>query len=71
MTRQQALNQVWRRLLVIFVSLLTLLVVLFYVGGDARVPVYVFLAGNVGAYVGIHKSLGELKDDELGRVNTT
>ena len=65
MTRQQALNQIWQRLLIVFVSLFALLVVLYYLGGDARVPIYVFIAGNVGAYVGVHRSLGDLKDPEL------
>ena len=65
MTRQQALKQIWQRLLIVFVTLFVVCVALFYMGGDARVPALVFLAGNVGAYVGVHRSLGELKDQEV------
>ncbi|MES2940785.1 MAG: hypothetical protein V4864_24110 [Pseudomonadota bacterium] len=63
--RQQALHKVWQRLLAIFLWVLLLLLVLHQCGGDLRVPAYVLLAGNIGAYVGIHRSLGELKDNEL------
>jgi hypothetical protein len=65
MSRQAALNTLWFRLFVILMCLFLLSIVLFLYGGDMRVPAFVLLAGNVGAYVSIHKSLGELKDDEL------
>lgn len=65
MNRQQALNQIWYRLLIIFLFLGTVAIILSYLGRDIRVPALVFLFGNVGAYVGIHRSLGALTDTEL------
>ena len=36
-----------------------------WIGGDKRTGTLVFILGNIGGYVGIHKSLGDLKDDEI------
>ena len=60
-----SVEAIWQRLLIVFVTLLVVCVALFYMGGDARVPALVLLAGNVGAYVGVPRSLGELKDQEV------
>ena len=66
MTRRTAsVEAIWQRLLIVFVTLLVVCVALFCMGGDARVPALVLLAGNVGAYVGVPRSLGELKDQEV------
>jgi hypothetical protein len=65
MTRQEALNVIWRRLLVIFATILTASIAVALFAGNVRVPTLLFLFGNIGGYVGIHKNLGELKNDEL------
>ena len=65
MSRQKALDQIWRRLLVIFLVLGAALACLVFFGGNIRVPALVLLSGNVGAYVSIHRGLGALTDDEV------
>jgi hypothetical protein len=65
MPRQQSLNHIWKRLLIIFLVLGAVAIGLATFGGNARVPALVFLFGNVGAYVSIHRSLGILTDDEI------
>jgi hypothetical protein len=77
MNRQQALNKIWRRLLIIFCALgaatIALTTALGYLPDDPvstpikslRVPLLVFLCGNIGGYVAIHRSLSELKDTEI------
>lgn len=65
MTRQQALNQIWKKLLLIFMFLGVVTVSVAYVGAGTRVPVLVFLFGNIGAYVGMHRNLVDLSDAEL------
>lgn len=65
MTRQEALRILWKRLLGLLVVILTLCMAVFYLGAGARTGILVFLIGNVGGYVGMHRSLVELKDDEV------
>lgn len=65
MTRQQALEIVWRRLFVIFVLLLAVIAAITFFAGDMRVSLLLFFIGNIGGYVTIHKSLANLKDGEL------
>jgi len=65
MTRQDALRVLWMRLLGLLVVVLTICIVVLYMGASARTGVLVFLIGNIGGYVGVHRSLGELKDDEV------
>jgi hypothetical protein len=65
MSRQDALNQIWKRLFaVLFLSLAACIGVLF-LGEDARVGTLVFLIGNIGGYVSVHRGLGELNDAEV------
>jgi len=65
MTRQQALNQIWKKLLLVFLILSATTISVAYLGKDARVPILVFLFGNIGAYVGVHRNLADLSDGEL------
>ena len=65
MTRQKALNKIWAKLLTVFIVLVTACIAVIHFGGTSRIPALVFLFGNMGAYVSAHKSLGELKDDEV------
>ena len=65
--RQQALNQIWRRLLIVFSLSLSVAAMESPTLAVRHVSArFVFLFGNVGAYVGIHRSLGTLKDEEVG-----
>lgn len=65
MTRQLALNQIWSRLMIIFLALGLLSIMIAYFGAGTRVPALVFLFGNIGAYVGVHRSLATLQDSEI------
>lgn len=67
MSRQQALNTVWERLLMIFlvIGILAAVMAVWGVTREARVPALIFLFGNLGSYVGIHRKLGELNDEAI------
>lgn len=65
MTRQQALNELWKRLLAVLCASMAVCAVFFFYGGAGRVGVLVFLIGNIGGYVSVHRGLGELNDDEV------
>lgn len=68
MTRQAALRVLWKRLLVL---LIVMLVVSTSVMASAtfadfgNTGILVFMVGNIGGYVGMHRSLGDMTDDEL------
>ena len=65
MTRQEALRDLWKKLLGLLIAVLALCLAVLAFGDAARTGVLVFLIGNIGGYVGMHRSLGELKDDEI------
>src|ERR1035441_3343295 len=65
MTRQDALNTIWKRLLVVLCLSLLVCVVVLFTAGLARVAVMVFLIGNIGGYVSVHRGLSELRDEEV------
>lgn len=65
MTRQNALVLLWKRLLGLLLLILALCLVVLAFGEDARTGILVFLIGNIGGYVGFHKNLGDMKDEEL------
>jgi hypothetical protein len=65
MTRQEALNITWRRLFIVLCAALIIGMGLLYVGGSSRVVQIAFLIGNIGGYVSVHRSLGELADHEV------
>ena len=71
MNRQEALNTIWRKLLVIFITLLCLSVLLSLNQGLFTVPELVFIAGNIGGYVGIHRSLSGLSDAEVAQLSSS
>jgi hypothetical protein len=65
MTRQQALNKIWKRLLIVLCATLAACVAVFYGHVHPRVGILVFLIGNLGGYVSVHRGLGDLKDAEV------
>ncbi len=65
MSRQDALKLMWGRLLSVFVLLLVVCVIVAKYGGELRCSVLVFLTGNIGGYVSVHRSLGALGDGAL------
>ena len=65
MTRQEALQKLWQRLFLVLAAMLSLAIGVLAIGGDSRTGVLIFLLGNIGGYVGVHKSLADLKDDEV------
>ena len=65
MTRQEALRALWGRLLIVFAGIVVVGVAIAYYGAGLRTTVFIFLAGNIGGYVAIHRSLSELSDAEL------
>jgi len=69
MTRQQSLNVIWKHLLIIFVGLLVVAIIVSYAGDDFRVPALIFILGNFGSYVGIHRNLGGLQDNEVAELS--
>lgn len=65
MTRQEALRILWKRLLALLTVFLLVCAGILWGGTTANTGVLVFLIGNVGGYVSVHRSLGDLKDDEV------
>lgn len=65
MTRQDALNIIWKRLFAVLCSSLLICVAVLFTAGVARVGIMVFLIGNIGGYVSVHRGLSELKDEEV------
>jgi hypothetical protein len=65
MTRQDALRLLWKRLLGMLILLLVVSSGILLSAETANTGLLVFLIGNVGGYVGVHRSLGELKDAEV------
>lgn len=71
MTRQQALNMIWKRLFFIFTLLLALCVGFASLQNAYQVPIIVFLTGNIGGYVGFHRRLANLDDREIINLSTS
>jgi len=71
MTRQESLNILWKRLIIIFIILISVAIFVFYFAGIARVLALLFIFGNLGSYLSIHKSLGELTDDEVSELSSS
>lgn len=65
MTRQQALNTIWQRLLVVLCCCLAISIGVLFAGDIAGVGVLVFVVGNIGGYVSVHRGVNELKDAEV------
>lgn len=65
MSRQQALNEIWKRLLIVLVVIGAVSIGAACYGGVASTPSLVFLFGNVGSYVGVHRGLTQLSDKEV------
>jgi hypothetical protein len=71
MDRHEALNIIWRKLLIVFIALLALSVFISLNAGPFTVPVLVFIAGNIGGYVGIHRNLASLSDIEVTQLSSS
>jgi len=69
--RQASLNIIWRKLLIVFITLLGLSVVISLKAGPFTVPELVFIAGNIGGYVGVHRNLSELSDIEITHLSSS
>lgn len=65
MSRQEAMQQLWRRLFVVLCLFLAISTAVLLLGRAERVAILVFLIGNIGSYISVHRSLGELKYDEV------
>ena len=65
MSRQQALNVIWKRLLFVLCASMGVCAVFFFNDTSGRVGVLVFLIGNIGGYVGVHRGLADLNDAEI------
>lgn len=71
MHRQEALNVIWRKLFLVFVLLLLLSIALTEHAGDFKVPLLVFITGNIGGYVGLHRRLAEIGDEEIKNLSNS
>lgn len=69
--RQESLNIIWRKLLIVFIALLGLSVVISLKAGLFTVPELVFIAGNIGGYVGVHRNLSNLSDIEVSQLSSS
>ncbi len=69
MNRQESLHIIWRKLFIILVTLLGLSVAISLRQGPFTVPELVFIAGNIGGYVGMHRNLSSLSDVELTQLS--
>ena len=71
MTRQEALNITWKRLFWIFTLLLLLSIACTVYTTHFKVPMIVFITGNIGGYVGFHRRLANLSDIEIINLSTS
>jgi hypothetical protein len=71
MNRHESLNTIWRKLLIIFATLLCISTAISLKQGPFTVPELVFIAGNIGGYVGIHKNLSSLSDAEVAQLSSS
>ena len=72
MSRQQALNIIWQRLLLVLCISMGSCVIFFFVyGGIGRLGVLVFLIGNIGGYVSVHRGLNTLNDTEVVELSSS
>lgn len=71
MNRQESLTIIWRKLLIIFITLLGLSAAISLKPGPFTVPELVFIAGNIGGYVGIHRNLNNLSDVEVSQLSSS
>ena len=69
--RQDSLNIIWRKLLIFFIALLGLSVAISLKVGPFRVLELVFIAGNIGGYVGVHRNLSNLSDIEVAQLSSS
>ncbi|PYY82879.1 hypothetical protein DNK59_21255 [Pseudomonas sp. TKO26] len=65
MNRQDALNILWKRLFIIFVLLLAASLVAVAMADGYTIPSVVFIVGNIGGYVGFHRQLSHLSEEEV------
>ncbi len=71
MTRQDALDVAWKRLLFVLVILVVLCVTIAVFAGDFRTSILILLSGNIGGYVAVHRSLGQLTDNEVVQLSNS
>lgn len=71
MDRQESLTVIWRKLLLIFIALIALSVGLALKTGPFTVPELVFITGNIGGYVGLHRNLNSLSDIEIMQLSSS
>jgi len=76
MTRQHALNKIWKRLFFVLCVTLAGGFAAFYLehsGKDvpANTAILVFLVGNIGGYVSVHRSLGDLSDVDVVELSSS
>lgn len=65
MTRQDALNTIWKRLFIVLCASLLVCVIVFFAAPPGQIAILVFLIGNIGGYVSVHRGLSELTDGEV------
>jgi hypothetical protein len=70
MNRQESLTVIWRKLLMIFIMLIGLSVAISLKAGPFAVPELIFITGNIGGYVGIHRNLNSLSDVEIMQLSS-
>lgn len=71
MNRQQALNVIWKRLIFIFSALLLATTAIYSIPSDAKLLCFLFVFGNMGSYISIHKGLANLQDDEVVKLSSS
>jgi hypothetical protein len=71
MTRQEALNTIWKRLLIVLSTSLLFSVIIFLAAPPGGIAALVFLIGTIGSYVSVHRGLTELKDEEVVELSST
>lgn len=65
MTRQEALNIIWKRLFIVLFTFLVVCVLVFIIDVRGQIGMLVFLIGNIGGYISVHRGLTGLSDDEV------
>ena len=71
MSRQEALNVIWKRLFIVLCTSLLVSFLIFLTAPPGGIPALVFLIGTIGSYVSVHRGLAELKDEEVIGLSST
>jgi len=69
MTRQESLEIIWKKLVIIIIIILAIVAVVMAKADSTPVLIMIFISGNLGGYVAIHKNLSDYTDQEINQLS--